>query len=271
MPAMRSMCLQSVMWRMLLQHCALHRAACVRVRRRPVRLRGAVLVCAAFAAYGPPAPPTPHTHTLPSRMRAHAPCASFETHSVWASINMNACNTPSHMRHPPTSSEQALGWSTSTASGVVVPDTPATVLAGLADTSLTQDHVMPPAFQPRYLEVCVRGCSLHARCWFATAGNAMPPVCVAPLCVVGAASTRVIRGTVCFSCFRQPAERKCWDLVASLFCRIQQADTKRDLSEYVPPPPYTHRHFSTPTPFAHAHASPYLRLASYTRRGVHPI
>ena len=40
---------------------------------------------------------------------------------------------------------QALGWSTSTSSGVVVPDAPAVALAGLADAALTPGHFMPAA------------------------------------------------------------------------------------------------------------------------------
>ncbi len=39
---------------------------------------------------------------------------------------------------------QALGWSTSPSSGVVVPDTPAVVLAGLTDAPLTAEHVAAP-------------------------------------------------------------------------------------------------------------------------------
>ncbi len=46
---------------------------------------------------------------------------------------------PSVVHYP-----QALGWSTSPSSGVVVPDTPAVVLAGLTDAPLTAEHVAAP-------------------------------------------------------------------------------------------------------------------------------
>lgn len=74
---------------------------------------------------------------------------------------------------------EALGWSTSPSSGVVVPDTPTVVLAGLTDAPLTAEHV------------------------------AAPPL---PNTLAG-------------------AEKKCYDLVASLFCRIQQSETKSSLAD----------------------------------------